>query len=61
MAEIEFEPQFSPEEWKEYEQKRAQKILDNPGFDPEADYMSASLKAGHLPDEVVETLKKSLS
>lgn len=58
MAEVEFEPQITPEEWKEYEQKRAQKIVENPGYDPEEDYISDSLKAGQLPDGVVEILKK---
>lgn len=61
MAEINFEPDITPEQWREYELKRAQVIVDNPGFDPEEDYISDSLKAGHLPEDVVETLKKSLS
>jgi hypothetical protein len=61
MAEIEFVPQITPEEWKEYEQKRAQMIVDNPGYEPETDYMKDSLKAGELPENVMETLKKSLS
>jgi hypothetical protein len=61
MAEIEFVPQITPEEWKEYEQKRAQMIVDNPGYEPENDYMKDSLKAGELPENVMETLKKSLS
>ena len=61
MAEIEFVPTITPEEWKEYEQKRAQMIVDNPGYEPENDYMQDSLKAGELPENVMETLKKSLS
>jgi hypothetical protein len=61
MAEIEFVPTITAEEWKEYEQKRAQMIVDNPGYEPENDYMKDSLKAGELPENVMETLKKSLS
>ena len=61
MAEIEFVPQITPEEWKEYEQKRAQMIVDNVGYEPETDYMKDSFKAGELPENVVEALKKSLS
>jgi hypothetical protein len=61
MAEIEFVPTITPEEWKEYEQKRAQRIVDNVGYEPETDYMKDSLKAGELPENVMETLKKSLS
>lgn len=61
MAEIEFEPQITTEMWKNYEQTRAQKIVENPGYDPEEDYISDSLKAGHLPDGVAEILKKTSS
>ncbi len=42
MAEIEFVPTITPEEWREYEQKRAQMIVDNVGYDPETDYINIS-------------------
>ena len=61
MDEIEFIPTLTPEEWNEYEQKRAKLILDNVGYDPEVDYMKDSLKAGYLPENVIDSLKKSLS
>jgi hypothetical protein len=50
MVEIEFKRQTPVEE-------QLQEIVE----DHEEDYVAASLKAGHLPDDVVETLKKSLS
>lgn len=37
MAELDFEPEFTPEMWREYELKRAKLIVENPGFDPEKD------------------------
>lgn len=37
MAELTFEPDFTPEMWREYELKRAKLIVENPGFDPEKD------------------------
>jgi hypothetical protein len=37
--------------------EQPEKVVD----DHEEQYTEAPLKAGHLPDEVVETLKKSLS
>jgi hypothetical protein len=46
MAEVESKPQDAEEQ--------PQKIVED-------DYADVPLKAGHLPDEVVETLKKSLS
>jgi hypothetical protein len=50
MAEVEPKPQTPVEE-------QPQKIVD----DHEEDYATVTLKAGQLPDNVVETLKKSLS
>lgn len=47
MAEVEPKSQTSDEE-------QPQKAVED-------DYTDVSLKAGHLPDDVVETLKKSLS
>lgn len=37
MAELDFEPDFTPEMWREYELKRAKLIVENPGFDPKKD------------------------
>jgi hypothetical protein len=50
MAEVKPKPQTRAKE-------QPQKIVD----DHEEDYITAPLKAGQLPDDVVETLKKFLS